>query len=201
MSWGAVALAGAAVVGSAMSKSSADKATRSADNAAAAELAFNQQRYDDWKEVYGPIQDNLANYYSSITPDMYEVQGLEAFNKEFEIQQQRLDETLAQRGIADSGIAAQLDLQQELGAAESRAKIRMSSPALAAEEQSRFLQIGLGQNPANSVAATLGNQAVLKAQNANQQQQVAGQAIGTAITEIGNAAGALGDYYGGSNNG
>jgi len=197
MTWGAVAVAGVSLVGSAMSKKSADKATASADRNAANELAFNQQRYDDWKEVYGPIQDNLAQYYGSITPDMYEVQGLEAFNKELEFEQTKLNESLAQRGITDSGVAAQLEAQQSLGAAQTRAQIRMQAPALAAEEQSRFLQIGLGQNPANSVANTLSNQSMMSRQNATAQQQAAGQAAAAAVGELGNAAGALSNYYGG----
>lgn len=201
MTWGVVAVAGASVVGGVMSSRSASKANKSAAQAAANELAFNQQRYDDWKEVYGGIQDNLSEYYSNITPDMYEVQGLEQFQQEFETSQQRLSESLAQRGIVDSGLSAQLEQQQQIGGAQERARIRVAAPTLAAEEQSRFLQIGLGQNPASSVAATLANRTAQTSANAQNAQRAAGQATATALGEVGNAITAIANYNPDATNG
>lgn len=194
MSGIATAIAGSAVIGAVASNNASKRATRSADNAAANELAFNQERYDDWKEVYGDLQSNLSDYYNNLSPDFYETQGLEAFNKEFELTQTRLQESLSQRGITDSGISAQLEQQGEIGAAEQRAKIRATAPAMAAEEKTRFLQIGLGQNPAGSIANTLANQSNRTATDAANARRAAGQATGAAIAEIGNAAGALANY-------
>ena len=67
MTWGLTAVAGATVIGAGMQASSASDAADAAAQASAEELAFAQQQYDDWQEVYGPIQDNLSDYYSNLT--------------------------------------------------------------------------------------------------------------------------------------
>jgi len=188
MSWGLVAVAGATVVSGAMSSRSASKSADAASDASAAQLAFEQERYDDWQAVYGPIQDNLSNYYQNVTPEYYAAVGLETFEQQYQTSLQRMDENLAQRGIdPSSGIAASLESQAELNAAETRAGIRRDSTQQAAEDQSRFLQIGLGQNPASSVSGALSQQASVAQQNSIAAQQAAGQAWSAAIPSVGRA--------------
>jgi hypothetical protein len=184
--------AGIATVGLVSSASSASKARKSADKANATSMAFEQQKYDDWQEMYGPIQTNLAEYYNNLTPEYYEAVGLENFAMEQEMAMTRLNENLAQRGIdPSSGIAASLTAQTELDAAEGRATIRRDAPRQAAEDKSRFLQIGLGQNPGSSLSSALSNQASSLQSRANAAEQSAGKAIGSAVTTIGTA---LADY-------
>jgi len=192
MSWGLVAVAGASlIVGGVSYKSSKDAAkankeavdaqTKSADE----QMAMETKRVEEWTDVYGPMQNNLANYYSSVTPDYYAAAGLEAFEQENEIKMQNIDEMFAQRGIdPSSGLAVSVESQAELGAAETRAEIRRDAPRMAAEDQSRFLQIGLGQNPGSS----LSNAMSMRTQQAGQRVQAAGreslaadQAVGTAL--------------------
>ncbi|ANY29561.1 DNA ejection [Pseudoalteromonas phage PH1] len=194
MSGIATAIAGSAVVGAVVSNNASKRATKAASAASESELAFNQQRYDDWKEVYGPIQDNLSDYYSNLSPDLYEAQGLEAFNAEFQKAQDDVATSLAQRGITDSGLSAQLAQQGAVTAAENRAAIRMDAPAKVAELQSNFLQIGLGQDPSGDIAGTLARNTGTTQNIATQSQIAAGQATGNAITEVGNAAVALANY-------
>ena len=43
-----------------------------------------------------------------------------------------------------------------ISSAEARASIRREAPRQAIEDQSRFLQIGMGQNPGSSVGDELG---------------------------------------------
>lgn len=197
MTWGMVAVAGATVVGGVMSSKAAGKQSDAASAASAAELAFAQQQYDDWKEVYGPMESNLANYYTNLSPDMYEAQGLEAFNKEFDTSKARLQETLSQRGIVDSGLSLQLESQGNISAAEERARIRMSSDSAVAQEQTRFLQVGLGQDPSGDVANALGRASSNAAASADSANRAAGQAMSSAVQSVGRAGIALGDYYGG----
>ena len=188
----ATAVIGSAVIGGVVSSRSAKKATRSAERQSSDAIAFEQQKYDDWNATYGPLQDNLAEYYNNITPEYYETIGLEAFQQEQEAAMARIDESLVQRGIdPSSGIAASLEAQTELDAAEGRAEIRRDAPRQAAEDKSRFLQIGLGQNPGQSMSQTLANQASAAQQRATMQQQAAGQAVGAAINTAGTA---LADY-------
>lgn len=188
MSGIATAVVGSAVIGGVVASNSSKRATESAERQSAEAIAFERERYDDWNQVYGPIQDNLADYYSNVTPEYYEAIGLETFAQEQETAMTRLNESLAQRGIdPSSGIQASLTAQSELEGAEGRAEIRRDAPRMAAEDKSRFLQIGLGQNPANSLSSTLSNQANMAQQRATQSQQAAGQAIGNAVSTAGTA--------------
>lgn len=181
----------ASVAGAAISSSAANKASKTAAKSADNQLAFEQQRYDDWQNVFGPVQDNLSKYYQSITPAYYEAAGLEAFQKERDQQLEQLRTNLAQRGLSTSGVMAAIERSSAIDTAQTRANIRREAPAKAAEEQGRFLQIGMGLNPGNSYAAALGQVAQQQQQNANLQQQAAGQAVGSAINTVGSA---LSDY-------
>lgn len=181
-------VAGAVVVGAGISAYSADKASKRAEKSADVAIGFEQEKYDDWQEVYGPLQDNLANYYENVSPDYYAATGLETFEQQYQTALTRMDENLAQRGIdPSSGIAASLESQGELNAAETRASIRKDAPRQAMEDKSRFLQIGLGQNPGSSFSSALQNKANLQTQQAGYAQQAAGTAIASAIPTVGRA--------------
>lgn len=202
----AVGMVGAAVVGAVGSKSAADTSAGAAKDAAntaaasaAAELAFAKEQYADWTDVYGPIQDNLASYYSSLGPEYFETQGLEAFQKEQDLAFTRVQQSLEQRGVWDSGVGGAAELQKELAAAEGRAAIRAEAPVKATEAQRAFLQVGLGQDPTGDVQQALRSQTVQAGQVASQaantaaaDSAAAGQAFQTAATTAGTA---LGDYF------
>lgn len=187
MSMATVAIAGAGFVNAYTSAQSAKSSSRTAAQSANNQLEFDKARLEDWNSVYGPIQDNLSNYYSSVTPEYYASVGIENFEKSRQQANDRMTEYLAQRGIQDSGLAASLKNQSEINAAETKATIRRDAPRLAAEDQSRFLQIGLGQNPASSVSDTLAQQTTYSQQNANLAANAAGQAIAATGPLIGKA--------------
>lgn len=191
MGLGSVIGAVGSVAGGLLSSSSANKASSKAASASQAQLDFEKQQYQDWQNIFGPIQDNLSQYYQSLTPDYYEAAGLEAFQKERDAQMTQLNESLAQRGLSTSGVQAAVERTNAIDTAQTRANIRREAPAKAAEEQGRFLQIGMGANPANSYSTALSQVAQQQNSYAQQQQQAAGQAIGSAI---GTAGSALADY-------
>jgi hypothetical protein len=196
MSWGLVAVAGATVVTGAMSSKSASSAASSASDASAAQLAFAQQQYADWQETYGPLQNRLASYYSTVTPESYAATGLEAFQSEQQATQERLKQTLVQRGIdPDSGIAMSLDAQSELNAAESRASIRKTAESQYVQDQTNFLSVGMGNSSASLVSNALSSDAATKASIANSASQSAGNAWASAIPALGNAISAGTNYY------
>jgi len=198
MVWGAVIGAVGGLLGASASASAASDASDQAAAASAAQLEFDRDRYEDWQATYGGIQDNLSNYYNSLTPDFYEAQGLEAFQQEHQNQLTQVRETLAQRGLSNSGIAAATELSFAHQGATTRAGIRAMAPAAAAEDQLRFLQVGLGQNPGQSMSQTLAQQSAQANQQANQANIVAGQAIGQAINT---ATTGLSDYFNNRNKG
>ena len=189
MVWAATAVAGATLVSGYMGSRSADKASDAASDASDAQLSFEYEKYDDWNETYGPLQDNLAEYYNNVTPEYYAAVGVEKFNEEFQTSLQRIDESFAQRGIdPSSGISSSIKSQAELDAAETRAGIRREAPRQAVEDQGRFLQIGLGQNPGSSISSTLSQQSREQAITAQNAQTAAGNAWSAAIPAAGNAA-------------
>ena len=191
MSWGLVAV-GVSALGSAASVSGAKQDSKRAARSANSALAFEQQQYDDWKEVYGPMEENLANYYSQVTPEYYAAQGLEAFNEQVQTSQTRMQENFAQRGIDPmSGIAVSMEAQNELANAEQRATIRRDAPRQAIEDQAKFLQIGMGNNPTGGLSDSL------NAKSANDQRQSAAaqQAAGQALIATGKTIGRAIDSY------
>jgi hypothetical protein len=176
-----------AVGGALMSKRAAEKQTASAERSEAAQLDFAKEQYADWQSVYGPLQDNLAEYYSGLDSEFYEAVGLESQQLEQQNMIRNIEERMAQSGIdSRSGIAQSLTAQAELAGAEQRAAIRRDAPRAVAEDKTRFLQIGLGQNPASSLQNVLSQQAMSQRNLATQQQMAAGQAIQSAVTTIGN---------------
>lgn len=199
MSWGMVAVAGATVVGGVMQKNSADKATKQASQASAEQLAFEREQYDDWQEIYGPLQENLADYYTNLTPEFYEAVGLQNYQQELQNAQSTIRERIAQSGLTNrSGVEQSLLAQSEIEAAESRASIRSEAERQTAEDKTRFLQIGLGQNPSSSVSQTLAQRSANLQSIANQQQQASGQATAAAVESVGTA---LSAYFNNTNNG
>lgn len=199
MSWGAVAVAGASVVGGVISSNASSKASKSAAASDKASLEFNKQQYEDWKSVYGPVQDNLSSYYSSLTPDYYETLGLEAFELERNNAMSQIETSLAQRGISDSGIASQIRAEADLGAATTRAQIRRQAPQQAATDQMNFLAVGMNANPAPSVSKSLADQAAGARQRANDAAAASGQAWNSATQSVGSLVETgLSSYFGDS---
>ena len=182
---GAAIAAVGAIGGSVISSRASSKASQRAADAQNAQLSLDMERYDDWQNIFGGVQENLSSYYNSISPDYYVAAGLEAFEKEREAQMGKLNETLAQRGLSNSGLAATVATEDAISSAEARASIRREAPRQAREDQSRFLQIGMGQNPGSSVSSTLGGIATNAQTQANQASQAAGQAVSSAVSSTG----------------
>ena len=163
MSWGPIIGAGISAVGSIFgAKQSADAAQdagRWAYEADMEALEWEKSMYREWQATYGGIEDNLADYFDKLNPELRAVQGLEAYEKEKDAQLKKLHENLAQRGLGTSGIMADVDTAFALDSAAERARIRAEAPMQVAQEKLGFLQIGLGQNPAARVGTTLANRA------------------------------------------
>lgn len=199
MSWGMVAVAGATVVGASMQSKSASKSSKAASQASAEQLAFEREQYADWQEIYGPLQENLADYYTNLTPEFYEAVGLQNYQQELQDTQSAISERIAQSGLSSrSGVEQSLLAQAEIQGAEDRAQIRSDAERQTQEDKTRFLQIGLGQNPSSSLSQTLAQRSSNLQSIANQQQQAAGQATGAAVESVGNA---LYAYFNNSNTG
>lgn len=188
MSVAAVAGAAIGVAGtvyaSKKASSAAKKAGKAASNADAERLAFEREQWAEWQDTYGGIEDQLAAYYETLTPTYRITQGLEAHEKEMNRARTKISENLAQRGIATSGIAAQLTTEMEVASAEERARIRAAAPLEVAKEKLGFLQVGLGMNPQEGMRDALQSQANTARGIANATAVNAGQAQGAMISSI-----------------
>lgn len=109
------------------------------------QLAFQREQYDDWKMIYGDLQENLGDYYKNLDLEDYETRGLQAVQQEFQLARDRVDADLAGRGLSTSGVQAATNIALESDAATKRATVRMNAPDIVAKEKQGFLGIGLGQ--------------------------------------------------------
>jgi len=179
----AIGLVGA-IITSKGAKKSAEEAAEIATDAEDARLDFEREQWQEWRDTYGPIEDSLAAYYETLTPSFRATQGLEAHEKEMNRARQNLSENLAQRGIATSGIAAQVETELAVSSAEERARIRAAAPLEVAKEKLGFLQVGLGQNPEAGMRDALGDVALRTQQDARVTAQNAGVASGAMISSF-----------------
>lgn len=187
MSWGAVIGAGVALIGGASASKSSKSAQASADAQSAAELEFQQQRVDDWKEVYGGVQDNLSDYYNNLDSDAYTAQGLESIEIEKARSQEMMEQNFAQRGIADSGLSASAYAGLEMDTMGKRADVRRTADSAVADEKMRFLQVGLGQDPGESMSKTLADRAADSRGRADSAARSSAAATQSALTATGTA--------------
>lgn len=192
-----VAIVGGAAIGVAGTIYSANKASKSAKRAGkradAAEerrLAFEQERIDEWEATYGTVEDQLANYYETLSPTLRITQGLEAFEKEKERGMKQLNETLAQRGIDRSGMAAQIETQVAVDSAEERARIRAAAPMEVAKEKLGFLNTGIARDPYNNMSQALQGQELTRTNEHWMAAQNAGEASSALVGSITDLAGA-----------
>ena len=192
MSWAAVIGGVVSVGGAIMSSKSASKDRRAANNAEQAQLDFAKQQYDDWKAIYGPIEQNLADYYNNITPEYYETVGLEAIEAEYTVVREDLERSMAQRGLTSSALSTAVETDVGIEEAEAKAQVRRDAPRMAAEDKSRFLQIGKGSDPSSSLSNVLSQRSSCMRSRANQSSAAAGDAAANAINVIGTG---LSDYF------
>ena len=181
---------GAGIGGSIGSSRDAAKAQKNAINAqrdiSNAQLAFNQQLYDDWKEVFGPISQNLSEYYQELDPEAYANQIKNQLDAQFSRTRKQVDRTMSQRGIDDSGlsVAVSKDMNQEL--ARQKAIADQQARDIVEQKKLGFLGLGLGNQNAllANINSSYGNMsaAASSALNiANRQYVAANQGLSNAI--------------------
>ena len=176
------AIIASAVVGAASSASAAKSASKSANaanasadaaaqlqyDASSEQLAFSKQQYDDWQSIYGPIQDNLSSYYKNLSSDTVASLGIQNIEQEYNRSSQLLEQTLAKRGITNSGATTQGVTQLESARMLGRAEVQANAPMVAAQQKQGFLSIGLGaqQQAISGINNAYGNQVSVLGQQA-----------------------------------
>lgn len=143
-----------------LTNTKAEKAAASASAAASAnanalaadQLEFAKDQYEDWKAIYGSVQDNLGQYYNSLGADKVATLGLQSQQQEYQAAVRQIKSSAAARGLDGSTYEQATIDNATLQNATIRAGIRATAEDTAAQAKLGFLGVGLGQG-----ASYLGN--------------------------------------------
>lgn len=182
---------GAAVIGAGVSMSASKKASKSASAAQASsdsaaqlqyevsmeQLDFQKQQYENWESIFGPIQQNLSNYYKNLSSDTIASSGIQNIEQQYVASRQNLDTQLAKRGITNSGATAAGLTQLETARMLGKADIQTKAPMLAAQQQTGFLAGGLNQQSGlqSGISGAMTNQMNMFGEQSMNKQNMANQ--------------------------
>lgn len=114
------------------------------------QLKLAREQQAKWDAMFGPVQENLADYYKTLSPESFAAAGLRSIEADFEAIGISTRQNLAQRGLAGSGLEQDLAAQQEIAKAEAKATVRADAPLKVAKAKQSFLNIGLQQAGADN---------------------------------------------------
>ena len=169
-------------------------------------LEFQKEQYEDWQAIYGPVQENLGDYYNELDGDKLTALGLENQQREFQSAVKLIEQDAAQRGFTNSGAEFAAKSNATFQNAEARATIRSTSEERANEQKLAFLGVGLGQGQSmlgninnassnvNSAYAT-GINGYVSRGNANTAAYTSRSA--TNVNAVGEIAGTVAGFIGG----
>jgi len=185
---GATAIGGA-VMSSKASGKAADAQASAAAGAQAmdqANLDFNMQQYEDHmsavadlEEIFGPIKENMANYYNNMSPERYEMMGKESIEKQYQKANDNISAMFSNNGMYGSGQQASAQVALEAAKAESAGENKQNAMTQYNNEQMGWLNFGINEINANKgfasgTAAAASN--VMSQSSANQMQAGAAMA-------------------------
>jgi len=123
----------------------ANNATAASTALTKEQLAFQREQYEDWKDIYGELQEDIGTYYMNISGDRLAIEQIEAIQREGQLAQEEIDQSLAQRGLTGSGLEAEFLNMNTMGMAMEKAKVKADADELAMQRKMAFLGLGLGQ--------------------------------------------------------
>lgn len=178
------------------------------------QMQMMQEQTQQWNSVFGDTQALLSDYYKNLTPEKRIAQGFETLEDQYNKTSKRVNETLAQRGLAGGGADAQVNADLLTNLANQKAQVSQNAASQVAAEQSQFFNMGLQQKNAllsgtqnafnaamgvsSNAASAFGNMATAARQNAASALGSIGDVMGSAAA-LGMKQQELG-LGGGSNN-
>lgn len=145
MSFGAVAGAAVGLIGASMASDAAGDAADKAAGSQQAQLDFQMQQYNDWKDIYGPMQEDIADYWKNVNGREMVAQEVQQVQMAQQEANTRIKETMAQRGISGSGLEAGLTNQNIFNTEIQKAMIRNTADERKIAGQTGLLSLGLSQ--------------------------------------------------------
>jgi hypothetical protein len=186
--------------GQARAEKAAQEATDRANRIEDDEIAFQREQYNDWKDIYGTLQEQEADYLAKYTGEDIVAQQLGQASSEFQTAEQDLSRSLAQRGLSSSGAMAAGLTQLASQEAMTKANIRSSQDSIAEQKRLNFLGLGLGQGTTMlGTQANVASAGVSSSTDIANQQTSSATTLGTAnIASMGNLVSAGGKALGGA---
>ena len=181
----------AVAIGKVLSKRAADKQQHAIDAENDRARQEQKAKVDAWTELYGELEQNLADYYTNLTPDVLKATGLQDEAESFAKAKEQITTRIAQRGLGGSGLEADLLAKQEIGSAERKAEIRATAEETVRERQRSFLHGGEQEKRdltqrGEAISDTAAQQRLQVAQQRSQaEQQSAMQLISTGAKAFG----------------
>lgn len=187
LEWGQLALGAATTISGISASSNQADAIDSSTQTATDQLDFAKQQYADYQDLYGEVNQNLSDYYTSLTPEQYTTSGLDAYDEQFKAAQSSWSQTMAQRGMSGSGVEAEGMLSMEAQGAQNRATIQQQAPQQWAADQMGYAAMGAGQSSiaTQNIASSASNLSNIYGNSANvygSQASAAGTAVGSMIS-------------------
>ncbi len=107
------------------------------------QLLQSQYELQSLEAIFGPVRQNLADYYSNMTPETYEARMNENIGQQYDASMKQMDAEMARRGIEGSGIQASAISEISTEKARQQSATQQQSEDYVANQQSQWLQQGL----------------------------------------------------------
>ena len=111
-------------------------------------LKFQREQHQDWKNVFGDLQENLKEYYDRLDGSSTTAERIRVLNTELNKATKDTTQALTQRGLGTSGAMGQAISNINYQGAQQRATIRGMQEQDAINQKLGFLSLGLGQGTA-----------------------------------------------------
>ena len=153
---GGLVVAGAGMVASSSAANKAAGAQRDANGKAyamdQANLSFQKKQYERQMEdvgaledIFGPVRENLGNYYKNMSPERYQMQGKEQLEKQYQRTNDNIDAMFSNNGMYGSGQMASAKVAMEAQREEALASNNQNAMNQYNQEQQQWLQFGVNE--------------------------------------------------------
>lgn len=153
-----------------------------------------RQQEEKRRELYGSLEQNLVDYYTSLTPEKRVAIGLDRYDQQFKLAKEKVEQNMAQRGLMGSGIEQSALAQMEQQVAYDRVNLATQLEDQTQQQRLGFLGLGQGKegltqqmmaNASNQHIAALGQQQANWNAIAQQSGQAAGDIFGALLYKEG----------------
>lgn len=127
---------------------------------------FEEAQMIKWEQTFGGIQQNLSEFYNTLTPEQLSSQRISKQKQQYIASLEAMQRNAAQRGL-DVPATALLETTMQINAAEQQARIRNQSPFDLAQAQGQFVSTSKVNPFASRVSTAIGGVAQGEAMQAS----------------------------------